>query len=52
MRCRYNSQARFDRHFAAPEYAAFRATLKREGIIDFEDLVDAEIRVVRQVARF
>lgn len=49
---RYESQATFDRHFAAPEYAEFRATLKRENIIDFEDPVDSEIRVVRHVAGF
>lgn len=48
----YESQAVFDRHFAATEYAEFQATLKRENIIDFGDPVDAEIRVVRRVAWF
>ena len=49
---RYNSRAVFDRHFAAPEYAEFQATLKAEDIIDFKDPVDAEIRVVEHVAGF
>lgn len=52
LRCRYASQTTFDRHFAAPEYAEFQATLKAENIIDFGDPKDAEIRVVHQVAGF
>jgi hypothetical protein len=50
--CRYESQATFDRHFAAPEYKEFQATLKAENIIDFKDPVDAEIRVVKHVTGF
>jgi hypothetical protein len=52
VRSSYESQATFDRHFAAPEYAAFQATLKAEDIIDFKDPVDAEIRAVKHVAGF
>ncbi|KAE9365580.1 hypothetical protein N431DRAFT_354179 [Stipitochalara longipes BDJ] len=48
----YESQITFDRHFAAPEYAEFQATLRAENIIDFKDPVDAEIRVVKQVTGF
>jgi hypothetical protein len=48
----YESQAVFDRHFAAPEYAEFQAKLKSENIIDFKDPVDAEIRIVEHVAGF
>lgn len=49
---RYDSQETFDRHFAAREYAEFQATLKEEGIIDFKDPIDAEIRVVKHVTGF
>jgi quinol monooxygenase YgiN len=49
---RYKSRAVFDRHFAAPEYAEFQATLKAEDIINFKDPVDAEIRTVEHVAGF
>jgi hypothetical protein len=49
---RYKSQATFDRHFAAPEYAEFQATLKEENVIDFKDPMDAEIRVVKHVTGF
>ena len=52
LRYRYNSQATFDRHFAAPEYAGFKLLSKAEDIIDFKDPVDAEIRVVKNVAGF
>ena len=47
-----NSQATFDRHFPAPEFADFKATLKAENILDFDDPADAEIRFVEHVAGF
>lgn len=52
VRNRYQSKATFDRHFAAPEYAEFQATLKEECIIDFKNPEEAEIRVVKPVAGF
>jgi hypothetical protein len=37
---------------AAPEFAAFQATLKEENIINFEDPIDAEIRIVEHISGF
>jgi hypothetical protein len=51
-RTRYESQATFDKHFAAPEYAEFQKTLRTENIIDFKDPVDVDIRVVKHVTGF
>jgi hypothetical protein len=45
-----NSQATFDRHFAAREFADFKANLKAENIVDFDDPADAEMRFVEHVA--
>jgi hypothetical protein len=47
-----DSQATFDRHFAAPEFADFKATLKAENIVDFDDPADAKMRFVEHVAGF
>jgi hypothetical protein len=49
---RYKSQATFERHFAAPEFAACKETLRAENILVFDDPAAAEIRFVEHIAGF